>query len=119
MKVVLVIVFAVALMVVFGWLTFSQTGDRARINIETQEIKDDTKKAVEEASKLTEGAGKKGREVIRDLDKRDRDATRNEPQENEPQKPDDLDADPENRRKPAEAPVPQTTPAEPGPTFPE
>lgn len=75
MKVVLAIVFAVALMAVFGWLTFSQNDDGARINIETQEIKDDTKEAAEKAGELTEEAGKQGQEAIRKFDD-DRDGER-------------------------------------------
>jgi hypothetical protein len=52
MKWFIAIVIAVVLMALAGWLTFSKSGDRAAINVETRQIKED--------------AGRKGRELLKD-----------------------------------------------------
>jgi len=61
----LVIVGMVVLgMTLLGWLSFSQTGERATISIETKEIKEDTGKAMEKGKELTEEAGRKTRSLL-------------------------------------------------------
>jgi len=61
----LVIVGIVLLGMAFlGWLSFSRTGERATISIETKEIKEDTEKAMEKGKELTEEAGRKTRSLL-------------------------------------------------------
>jgi Asp-tRNA(Asn)/Glu-tRNA(Gln) amidotransferase B subunit len=66
MKWLIAIVIAVILMALAGWLTFSKSGDRAAINVETRQIKEDAGKAVEKGKEFSEDAGRKGRELLKD-----------------------------------------------------
>jgi uncharacterized protein YxeA len=66
MKFVIALVVAVVLMAVAGWLTFSDSKDRATINVETQEMKEDTREAVRKGKEFSEKAGEKTREILKD-----------------------------------------------------
>lgn len=46
MKAILGLIILVLLAVLVGWITFSWTGDRASVNVETDEIERDTEEAV-------------------------------------------------------------------------
>ncbi len=68
--------FIVALIVLIamafaGWISFSNSGDRATITIDTKEIRQDTKQAADKAKEVIEEASQKGREIIRDAQPRD------------------------------------------------
>ena len=64
--VVLIVVVAVAVMGWAGWLTFSQSPDRATINIDKREIKEDSDQLLRKGKELTDVAGKKTRDLIKD-----------------------------------------------------
>jgi beta-lactam-binding protein with PASTA domain len=66
MKFVIALVVAVVLMAVAGWLTFSDSKDRATINVETQEMKEDTREAVRKGNEFSEKDGEKTREILKD-----------------------------------------------------
>lgn len=56
MKAALIIIALILCAALIGWITFDSTGDRASVNIETQEIKQDTKKAVKKGKDLIDDA---------------------------------------------------------------
>lgn len=64
MKGLLILIAVAVLMAVGGWLTFSNTGHRASVTIETEKIERDTRSAVRNgADALSEAAEKIGDEV--------------------------------------------------------
>lgn len=67
MKTFLFITVIALLLVLFGWITFSQSDDTTSVNFNTDKAKQDTKKAAETAKSLTKKAVKKGKSVINDL----------------------------------------------------
>jgi uncharacterized membrane protein len=64
--VILIAVLAFALMAWAGWLTFSQSADRATIDVNKQEIKEDTEDLLRKGKEATHEAGQRGRDLIRD-----------------------------------------------------
>jgi hypothetical protein len=56
---------AIGLMAWAGWLTFSQSADRATIDINKQEIKEDTENLLRKGQEATREAEQKGRAVKR------------------------------------------------------
>ena len=65
MRAILILVFVVVILALVGWVTFSRDGDRTSINIETQEIKDDSRKMIESGKSFIEKAEEKIDETIR------------------------------------------------------
>ena len=68
MKTFLFIAVIFLLLVLFGWITFSQSDDTTSVNFNTDKAKQDTKKAAETAKSFTKKAVKKGKSVINDLE---------------------------------------------------
>jgi hypothetical protein len=58
MRVLLVLIAIVALLAVAGWITFSNDAGRTSINIEKQEIREDTGEALHKGSELLQEAEK-------------------------------------------------------------
>lgn len=67
MKIFLTIVIAILAMLLLGWLTFSKSETGASIRVETEDIRQDTKRAVESAKTLTKKAVRKGKDAVRTL----------------------------------------------------
>ncbi|REJ81994.1 MAG: hypothetical protein DWQ34_26915 [Planctomycetota bacterium] len=72
MKGLLVAVIVVLLAALFGWLSFSTSPDRATMNVELQEIQEDTQGLVhateELAEQTAEGVEKVGEEIDEHID---------------------------------------------------
>jgi len=57
MRGILLIILVVLVLAVVGWITFNRDPARPGVNIETQKMKDDTKKAVDKGADLLRKAG--------------------------------------------------------------
>jgi hypothetical protein len=57
MRAILFLAFVIIVLVLVGWLTFSADDSRSSINLETQEIKEDTQKVLDSGATLLEKAG--------------------------------------------------------------
>ncbi len=66
MKTALIVIGVVVLMVIGGWITFNNTGDKATVTIETQEIKKDTEEAVEKGKELIDKAAARTKEAVKE-----------------------------------------------------
>ena len=64
MKLLAIIVLAVIAMVFCGWLTFRQTDGSASVTLHKNEVKSDTKAAVEKGEELIDAAVEEGRDLI-------------------------------------------------------
>lgn len=56
MRAVLYLVLIVLVLALIGWVTFNKDRDRPGINLETQKMKEDTKKVMEAGSELLKDA---------------------------------------------------------------
>jgi len=56
MKGVMLLIIVVLVMALIGWITFSASEDRATFSIESQKIKDDTHKLIDEGRDATHKA---------------------------------------------------------------
>jgi hypothetical protein len=56
MRVLIILVAVVALLALAGWITFSNDPGRSSINLETQEIREDTSEALHKGSNLLKEA---------------------------------------------------------------
>jgi len=65
MKVIAIIVAVVLGMTFVGWLTFDRSDDGASATIRTEEIRKDTKTAVQEGEQLLDEAVEKGKQALR------------------------------------------------------
>jgi hypothetical protein len=59
MRGVLFLVAIVIVLALIGWISFGRDDNRASINLETQEIREDTQKALDSGAALIERAGDK------------------------------------------------------------
>ena len=59
MRALIVVVVLVLVFALLGWITFSKGPDRASINIESDQIRQDTKQAMESGAELLHKAGDK------------------------------------------------------------
>jgi hypothetical protein len=59
MRGILFLILVVVILAVVGWISFNRDGDRASINLETQEIREDTQKALDSGAELLKKAGDK------------------------------------------------------------
>ena len=57
MRALLFLVAVVLILAFAGWISFSKSSDRSSINLETQQIKQDTDRALESGSNLLREAG--------------------------------------------------------------
>jgi hypothetical protein len=64
MRTLIVIAVIVVFMVFSGWLTYQWSGSRATINIETEEIRDDTQEFVDETKDALNTAAQEVDEVL-------------------------------------------------------
>ena len=68
MRALLLLILVVLVLSLIGWISFSKGPDRASINVETDQIRSDTDRAVESGAKLLHKAGeeleqKTGRQI--------------------------------------------------------
>ena len=64
MKFLAIIVLAVTAMVFCGWLTFGQGDGTTSVTVDTNEVKSDTKAAVEKGKELIDAVVEEGRDLI-------------------------------------------------------
>ena len=64
MKAVAIILIAVAAMALLGWITFSSSGDRPSVSVETEVIRRDVGKAAEATERAAEEAAAGGEKLI-------------------------------------------------------
>lgn len=65
----LLIAFAlIAVLFIVGWLTVSHSANRTSINVETEQIKEDTERMTDEAREIIDDAGEKTQELRHDVD---------------------------------------------------
>lgn len=57
MRAILLLAAVVLVLAFAGWISFSKSSDRSSINLETQQIKQDTDRALESGSALLREAG--------------------------------------------------------------
>jgi hypothetical protein len=57
MRVLLLLIAIVAVLALVGWITFSNEPGRTSVNLETQEIREDTKDVMKTGSELLHNAG--------------------------------------------------------------
>jgi hypothetical protein len=57
MRAILFLAFVVLILMLVGWVTFSADDSRSSINLETQEIKEDTQKVLDSGATLLDKAG--------------------------------------------------------------
>ncbi|HJQ78658.1 MAG TPA: hypothetical protein VJ828_01820 [Lacipirellulaceae bacterium] len=57
MKALLVLIIVIALLAFAGWLTFSSGPGRTSVNVETNEIREDTQEIVRSGAKIIDRAG--------------------------------------------------------------
>lgn len=70
MKAILIAVAVVVLMAIIGWLSFGMSSERATVNVELNEIREDTAGAVEATEDIAEKAAEGVRELAREADER-------------------------------------------------
>ena len=68
MRVLLVIAVIILVMIGLGWITFQNDGDSTDVKFETQQMKDDTGKAIEEGKELFRRAEDRTEEAVEELD---------------------------------------------------
>jgi hypothetical protein len=66
MKKLLILVILVVAMAAAGWITLTLTTNRASVNIETQEIKSDTRQMIKEGKELLEESRKSTGDLSRE-----------------------------------------------------
>jgi hypothetical protein len=59
MRAIVFLAFVVLILALIGWISFSKDAERSSINLETQEIKEDTQKAMDSGAQLLEKAGQR------------------------------------------------------------
>jgi hypothetical protein len=57
MRTLIIIAICILLLALVGWITFSGDGSRSSINLETNEIRDDTQQVIESGADLLRDAG--------------------------------------------------------------
>jgi cytoskeletal protein RodZ len=57
MRGIIILVLAILILVVVGWIRFDRQPDRSSIHLETQEIKEDTQKAIDQGADLLKETG--------------------------------------------------------------
>lgn len=57
MRALILLVVVILILAVVGWISFSKSQDRSSINLETQQIRQDTDRALESGSNLLREAG--------------------------------------------------------------
>lgn len=57
MRGIIILVLAVLILVVVGWIRFDRQSSRSSIHLETQEIKEDTQKAIDQGAELLQETG--------------------------------------------------------------
>jgi len=85
MKVVLLVLAAVAAMALLGWITFSNSGDRPSVTVQTDVIRRDTHDATEATKRAARKAAAEGEKLIDEARRTDIDVdVRREPTAAEP-----------------------------------
>ncbi|MBA3313139.1 MAG: hypothetical protein M3552_14910 [Planctomycetota bacterium] len=71
MKALLIAVVVVALMVLFGWLTFTSVGGKPSVTLNTEHVREDTGEAAEAAKGIADKTAKKSREIVDEVRRTD------------------------------------------------
>ena len=80
MKALLIGVVVLVAMVLLGWITFANLGDRPSVSVETEVIRDDVRTAAEATERVAEKAAAEGRELVGEVRETDIDVdVRREP----------------------------------------
>jgi hypothetical protein len=66
MRKLIVAALLITLLVVVGWLSFRFDGRQASVNLDTQEIREDTKELIDKGEAAVSTATQRGRELIDD-----------------------------------------------------
>ncbi len=67
MRAVIIIALIVLVLVAIGWISFNRSPDSANIQIETQKMKEDTQKAVNEGKEFFHRAEERTKDAADDL----------------------------------------------------
>jgi len=70
MRRLLIAVLCVAVLVLLGWMSFQYDGRKASVNLDMQQVRQDTHKAVEEGKAAVTHARERGKEVLQDASKK-------------------------------------------------
>jgi hypothetical protein len=84
MRTLILIVAIVFLMALVGWVTFGVGPDRSSINLETDEIRQDTQQALESGAQVLRNAGKAVDQKDAEAETANRAAGTEEPKANSP-----------------------------------
>jgi hypothetical protein len=76
MRVLIFLAIVAALLAFAGWITFNSGPDRASVNLETNEIRQDTQEIVRSGAKMLEKAGGELRPAENDGESTERQASR-------------------------------------------
>jgi predicted negative regulator of RcsB-dependent stress response len=66
MRKLLVAVILVILLVVVGWMSFQYDGNKASVNFDAAEMREDTKEALQKGEAVLENAARHGKEFVED-----------------------------------------------------
>ncbi len=64
MRAILIVVCAVLIMVVLGWMTFNRSPGEATININTEKIEADTQRVIKRGDEILHKVDRKGQELL-------------------------------------------------------
>jgi len=71
MKAIVIAIIVIAAMVLLGWLTISRTGTDPTVSLNTEQIRDDTDKAVQATKEAGEKASREGEKIVDEIKKTD------------------------------------------------
>jgi hypothetical protein len=71
MKAILIAVVVLALMVFFGWLTFTSVGDKPSVSLNTDQVRQDTAHAAQATKKAADTVERKSKEAVDELRRTD------------------------------------------------
>jgi len=87
MKAIVIAIIVIAAMVLLGWLTISRTGTDPTVSLNTEQIRDDTDKAVQATKEVGDKASREGEKIVDEIKKTDIDVDvrrKDEPETVEP-----------------------------------
>jgi uncharacterized protein YxeA len=87
MKAIVIAIIVIAAMVLLGWLTISRTGTDPTVSLNTEQIREDTDKAVQATKEVGDKASREGEKIVDEIQKTDIDVDvrrKDEPETVEP-----------------------------------
>jgi len=67
MRAIIIIAVIILIMIGLGWITFRNGGDATDVQFETEKMKQDTEKAIQEGKEFFDEAGQRTREAVDQL----------------------------------------------------